>query len=92
MYNNFFFSSSYTIITEYPCYDCDLERRKQGFPSVVSLKEHITYKHEPPKGHGLRAMHKRHNTKIIKPTIPSLLPPLRTIIGIENSSGLVSSK
>lgn len=55
------------------------------------------YKHEPMVRE-LRAMHKRKPTigsygkvgKKSNSTCTSLLPPLRTIIGIKNSSGFVS--
>ena len=34
-------SNTTLVITEYPCYDCDLERRKKVYSTAVSLKEHL---------------------------------------------------
>lgn len=87
-------------IVEYPCFDCNLEKRKQGFPTTMALKEHIKYMHEPDKLEHLRPMYKKGQSsnisKVKKPSTEtstsnqskSLLPPLRTIIGIKNSSGM----
>ena len=86
------------VVTEYPCYDCDLERRKKAYSTAISLKEHLMYKHEPIVRE-LRAMHRRNkptsgltgshagNFSKKSSNSTSLLPPLRTIIGIKNSSG-----
>ena len=84
-------------IVEYPCFDCNLEKRKQGFPTTMALKEHIKYMHEPDKIEHLRPMYKKGQSsnisKVKKPSTETftsnqskcLLPPLRTIIGIKNS-------
>ena len=79
---------------EYPCYNCDVVRRKQGFPSCGNLREHLKHKHEPNEGQNLKAMQKRaKSTSQGQPSViyGKLLPPLRKVTGIKNSSGQVNS-
>ena len=76
-----------TKVIEFPCYNCDLDRRKQGFPSIVALKEHLQYKHEPSNGEKLKAMRKRSKGgKVV--SISTQETHLKRVIGIKNPSGL----
>jgi hypothetical protein len=92
----FYFSdTNESTITEYPCFNCDVERRAIGFPNLLGLREHLEYKHEPPEGQALKAMQKR---GVCRPSLPSQSPnesmiaPPRRVLGIENTSGLVGTK
>ena len=71
-------------VTEFPCYNCDLERRKQGFPTNIALKEHLEYKHEPSNGEKLKAMQKRNKGV----SILSQETVLKRVVGLRNTSGL----
>ena len=74
-------------VIEFPCYNCDLDRRKQGFPSTGALKEHLEYKHEPSNGEKLKAMQKRtRGGKVV--SISTQETHLKRVIGIKNPSGL----
>ena len=94
--------TSISHVTEYLCFNCDTERRKQGFPSTLALIEHLKFKHEPPEKQVIRNMQKRHRINVYNLNDPGiehldhlkeptfLPPPQKLITGIKNTSGQVS--
>ena len=90
-------------VTEFLCFNCDTERRKQGFPSALALVEHLKFKHEPSeKQNILKTMQRRYKSNtydfLTDPTenpenskeVSFLPPPQKLITGIKNTSGQVS--
>ena len=88
-------------VTEFLCFNCDTERRKQAFPSALALIEHLKFKHQPGEKEVIKNMQKRYHwiknpysnlrendEKSKEPTF--LSPTQKLITGIKNSSGQVS--
>ena len=95
--------TSISHVIEFLCFNCDTERRTQGFPSTLALVEHLKFKHDPSEKHVIKNMQKRHKTNtynfchpdlddLVNSKEPSFLPPPQKLLpGIKNTSGQVST-
>ena len=88
-----------TKVTEYSCFDCDKVRRKQGYPTVPALIDHLKYRHEPNENEKMISMQYKNHYAYLEEkkageetqSENSFLKPCRKVVGIINSSGQVFS-
>lgn len=70
-------------VSEYLCFNCDDSRQNAKFPTILSLSEHLKFKHEPVnQKETLKSMQKRNRS-----SSEVINKPRHKVIGLKNTSG-----